>query len=410
MNNHEGCCSYAEFLRILKIERDRSKRLGSFTTYVVFDFSKLTKRMNNTNGEYHRLLRKMIILISRYTREYTIKYLFSPSKIRLLLIDLNIYDAKIFIEKISIKLYEFLQFFKEADLIDFIKVMPISFYSLNQSYTSQYTEINNENIKDEESVFNNIDLLNQQEIPGFFMSWNDNLSSDGIVSLTAPIFHDIFFEQPIFVTYKLFKRWFDILFSFFFMFMFSPFIIAICIAIKMTSKGPILFKQERLGYWGKRFKFLKFRTMYVDCETDVHKEYVKKLIKGENDEINHGTDESPYYKLNRDRRITPVGKILRKACLDEIPQFINVLKGDMSVIGPRPPIPYEIEEYKSWHFRRLFQVKPGITGLWQVSGRNTTTFDEMVKLDIEYAKHLSLQMDIKILLRTLKVVFDFDGK
>ena len=142
--------------------------------------------------------------------------------------------------------------------------------------------------------------------------------------------------------------------------------------------------------------------MYVDSDESAHKEYVSKFIAPGNGTAPAGGQAKgeAVYKLTNDRRITPLGNILRKTSLDEIPQFINVLKGEMSVVGPRPPIPYECEIYDIWHRRRLLAVKPGITGLWQVEGRSQRTFDEMVRLDLKYIGEWSLWLDLKILLKT----------
>lgn len=175
---------------------------------------------------------------------------------------------------------------------------------------------------------------------------------------------------------------------------------AIAISIKASSRGPVFFKQPRVGQYGRRFTFLKFRSMHVNNDHNVHKEYVKKLIAGTAERISlHGRTEG-VYKLANDTRITPIGKLLRRTSLDELPQLLNVLWGDMSLVGPRPPIPYELAAYETWHRRRLLQVKPGITGLWQVSGRNRVAFDDMVRLDLNYATSWSPWLDFKILLRT----------
>jgi lipopolysaccharide/colanic/teichoic acid biosynthesis glycosyltransferase len=147
------------------------------------------------------------------------------------------------------------------------------------------------------------------------------------------------------------------------------------------------------------------------CENDdaIHREYVKKLIEGHHDQINEGDADDPVYKLQSDARVTAVGRIIRRTSMDELPQLVNVLKGEMSLVGPRPPIPYEIEDYQSWHMRRLQEVRPGITGLWQVEGRSRTTFDEMVRLDLRYIRNWSLWLDIKILFKTVVVVIRCDG-
>jgi lipopolysaccharide/colanic/teichoic acid biosynthesis glycosyltransferase len=197
------------------------------------------------------------------------------------------------------------------------------------------------------------------------------------------------------------KRIMDVLGSIVGILLFSPFCIIVPLGIMLTSRGPVLFRQERVGQYGKTFIFLKFRSMYADNDEEVHKHYVQDLIAGK---ISGETDDKgsgqKVYKITNDTRVTPFGNILRKTSLDELPQFINVLRGEMSLVGPRPPIPYELEKYDSWHRRRVLEVKPGITGLWQISGRSSTTFDEMVRLDLQYSTNWSLWFDIKILLKT----------
>jgi lipopolysaccharide/colanic/teichoic acid biosynthesis glycosyltransferase len=188
-----------------------------------------------------------------------------------------------------------------------------------------------------------------------------------------------------------------------------PVFLAIAVAIKLNSRGPVLFRQVRIGQYGKRFTFLKFRSMYFKNDHSIHEQYVKRLILGEPGVEQPAEDNRKQYKLAADPRITAVGKFLRKTSLDELPQFFNVLTGDMSLVGPRPPIDYEFECYDLWHKQRLLWMKPGITGLWQVDGRSRVRFDEMVRLDIKYAKSWSLWLDMKILLKTPTAVFSCDG-
>jgi exopolysaccharide biosynthesis polyprenyl glycosylphosphotransferase len=189
----------------------------------------------------------------------------------------------------------------------------------------------------------------------------------------------------------------------------SPLMVATAIAVKLSSPGPIIFRQQRIGRGGVPFEFYKFRSMGAGADDRVHREYVSKLIAGRHDEINEGDSQRPIYKLQSDSRITPVGRIIRKTSIDELPQLLNVLKGDMSLVGPRPPIAYETEKYQSWHMRRLQAVRPGMTGLWQVEGRSKTSFDAMVRLDLLYIRNWSLWLDIKILAKTLLVVVRRDG-
>lgn len=209
----------------------------------------------------------------------------------------------------------------------------------------------------------------------------------------------------------LLKRSIDILGSILGIFVFFPFFLIIPLAIKITSQGPVLFIQKRVGRFGKQFSFLKFRTMYVDNDPAIHQEYIKKFICEQQsyEDGQGGGDENRIFKIRDDPRVTPIGRLLRKSSLDELPQFFNVLKGEMSLVGPRPPIPYELEDYDIWHRRRLLECKPGITGLWQVRGRSRTTFDEMVRLDLEYISNRSLWFDIKILMQTPWAVLTCEG-
>lgn len=174
-----------------------------------------------------------------------------------------------------------------------------------------------------------------------------------------------------------------------------PLMIAIGLIIRMTSNGPVLFQQERVGYRGKKFMCIKFRTMFCGAEPISHQNHLQQLVNS----------ESPMTKMDAlgDARIVPMGRLLRAAGLDELPQLINVFKGEMSLVGPRPCLPYEAENYHSWQWER-FNAVPGLTGLWQISGKNRTTFKRMMELDIEYAKNQSLLLDLKIIFKTIPVL------
>ena len=205
------------------------------------------------------------------------------------------------------------------------------------------------------------------------------------------------------------KRAMDIVGSVMALILFSPLFVVIALAIKLTSKGPILFKQQRMGQYGTLFTFLKFRSMKSENDPSIHREYVKRFITGEVDSAHPSHSRSVVYKIQEDPRVTRVGKFLRRTSLDELPQCINVLKGNMSLVGPRPPIPYELDAYHIWHRRRVLEVKPGITGLWQVKGRSRTKFDDMVRLDLRYARTWSPWLDLMILLQTPRAVLSSDG-
>jgi lipopolysaccharide/colanic/teichoic acid biosynthesis glycosyltransferase len=183
-----------------------------------------------------------------------------------------------------------------------------------------------------------------------------------------------------------------------------PVIVVAAIAVRLSSPGPVLFRQRRLGRHMRPFTVLKFRTMKADADSAVHKEYVRQMIGTQPEE----PPREGLYKLAVDDRITGVGRFLRSWSLDEVPQLWNVLRGEMSLVGPRPVIEYEVEQYPDWYLRR-FAVKPGLTGLWQVSGRNELSYEDMVRFDIEYAERRSLWLDLRILARTALVVVRRQG-
>ena len=179
-----------------------------------------------------------------------------------------------------------------------------------------------------------------------------------------------------------------------------PLLVVIAFAIALDSRGPILFRQQRVGLRGRPFTLLKFRSMRMGSDDTLHQSHIADLIQ-------RGAS-APAAKLTNDPRVTRVGRLLRRTSLDEWPQFLNVLAGSMSLVGPRPPIPYEVEHYAEWHKARL-QVKPGITGLWQVSARSQVSFDDMVRLDLAYAESWSLWLDVKILFHTVRAVMSGRG-
>ncbi len=215
--------------------------------------------------------------------------------------------------------------------------------------------------------------------------------------------------------YYFLKRFIDIFVSFWALFFLSPLMLVVAILIRFDSPGPVLFTQKRVGtvrrkirgrtYWKRtEFTFYKFRSMVHRADTTPHQDLIKALINHDQQRIDELVNSnSKLIKLANDKRITRLGRFLRSSSLDELPQFWNVLKGEMSLIGPRPAIPYEVEMYKRWYFHR-FEAKPGLTGLWQVKARNSCDFDEMVKLDIEYVQHQSFWLDLKIMVMTPVVI------
>lgn len=199
------------------------------------------------------------------------------------------------------------------------------------------------------------------------------------------------------ILYSVTKRLIDIVGSLFGIILLSPLFLIVAILIKLEDpKGKVFFAQERNGRYPKTFKMYKFRSMVHNAED---------LLK---DLMDRNEQTGPVFKINDDPRITKVGKFIRKTSIDELPQLFNVLKGDMSLVGPRPPIPHEVEQYNSYQMQRL-AVKPGLTCIWQVSGRNNIGFDEWVEMDIEYIKTRNLWLDIKLIFKTVGVLFGDDN-
>jgi lipopolysaccharide/colanic/teichoic acid biosynthesis glycosyltransferase len=220
--------------------------------------------------------------------------------------------------------------------------------------------------------------------------------------------------------YYFVKRALDLTLATLFLLVLSPLIALIAVLIVLDSRGPVIFSQVRVGskrwvrdgfsYWRRsEFTCYKFRTMYHNADASLHQAYVQALICNDHQNMSELQGEkTETRKLVHDPRITWVGKYLRKSSLDELPQFVNILRGEMSLVGPRPAIPYEVDEYKPWHLRRL-ETTPGLTGLWQVSGRSSMDFDDSVRLDIQYIENKSLWLDLKIILKTPLAVISTKG-
>lgn len=237
-------------------------------------------------------------------------------------------------------------------------------------------------------------------------SWKDG----GLTATLDPVLYpDLFDVDENQRASLLLKRLIDIVGSVFALIVLAPVFGVLAALVKLTSKGPVFFRQQRLGQFQVPFDFLKFRSMYITTDAEIHRQYVKNFIAGRAEANAAGDQQRRVYKITNDPRVTWIGKFMRRTSLDEIPQFWNVLLGQMSLVGPRPPIGYEIEVYDIWHRRRVLEAKPGITGLWQVHGRSRTTFDDMVRLDLRYSRMCSPISDLKILLRTPRAVFSGDG-
>jgi exopolysaccharide biosynthesis polyprenyl glycosylphosphotransferase len=207
---------------------------------------------------------------------------------------------------------------------------------------------------------------------------------------------------------RLYKRVFDVISTSLIFCVIWPLMLMVALWVKLDSPGPIFYRQKRIGENGHPFYMLKFRSMRTDTDDKIHREHIARLIKENLSLANQPAGPTKSLKMQNDPRVTRVGRFIRRTSIDELPQLLNVLWGEMSLVGPRPPIPYEVEMYQNWHMRRL-QAIPGVTGLWQVQGRNRVSFDEMVRMDIDYIEHQSLWLDIKLLLRTPLALLNGQG-
>lgn len=207
--------------------------------------------------------------------------------------------------------------------------------------------------------------------------------------------------------YPAVKRAAEIVLAFLLLLLFMPFFLLLAVLIQLDSPGSVLFRQTRVGKNGRPFTFYKFRSMYKDIDRNSHQAFMKAFVNGHADKDADGSEPQDFKPI-KFNQITNVGRFLRKTSLDEVPQLINIIKGDMSFIGPRPNLPAEVEEYKDWHMRRL-DVLPGITGLAQINGRSEISFDQIVHYDLEYVEKESLMLDLQVLLRTVPTVLKGNG-
>lgn len=287
-------------------------------------------------------------------------------------------------------------------------VLGIIFAEIEESTASATTEILVEKVK--EALSERLSSSDLQYVHMTIHVFSDDSDFEGgRNSQPTTLYPDLLHREGSKKLARMVKRAMDIAGSFAALAVLSPLYLLIALCVKLSSDGPVFFKQERLGQFGSTFKCLKFRTMYANNDPKIHQEFMKRVINGAADGKVEGAN-GPVYKMTNDPRITRVGGLLRRTSLDELPQFLNVLRGEMSLVGPRPPLAYEYEEYDLWHRRRVLEAKPGITGLWQVRGRSRVRFDDMVRLDLQYVRKWSLWLDIRILFATPRaVVFGGDA-
>ena len=340
----ENILSRPNFLERLRIEKLRTDRSRTPLSMILLNFGQNETRENKV------FVREFLSHLMKNTRQIDVKGWVAPDTIGLLLLDTNQKGVQRCAEKI-------------------LHGSPLSSVT-----TASYPD----------DIFQQL-LDNHGSQPDLFTLDLDDSKKSSRFSFT-------------------FKRGIDVFGSLVGLIFFSPIILITAIAVKATSPGQIIFRQTRVGIKGDRFPLYKFRSMYWNSDDQIHRQYVTDLIKGNHEKINQGNADKPLFKMKTDPRITRVGRIIRKLSIDELPQFVNVLKGEMSLVGPRPSLSYEVEEYESWHLRRILEVKPGITGLCQVDGRSQTSFDDMVRMDLRYVQNWSLWLDVKILVKTVKAI------
>ena len=409
VENLPGWYTYEEFAAQLKKEQNRSDRTGLPFSYIQLDISR-----HNLSGEvvseavFADFLLRLTGIISDNTRNFDVKFITKSMVIGVLLIDTSLEGAKTFIEKTSYTLYKYFQAMNKQEYINILQSITISSYPANKLHEADdpgAVPILLKNLRFSQNGDSPPEKGGNtfREKTAFSLYWESLPLSGDVLSMDLSYLWNNIFEDRATLSYRFWKRIIDVIGALIGITLFFPLILAIAIAIKLTSKGPVIFTQQRIGQLRKPFTFYKFRTMKIDADDAVHRQYVQKLIEGRAE--NHGTDDDPLFKIKRDPRVIRIGHLLRKTSLDEIPQLFNVLKGDMSLVGPRPPMDYEVEKYQSWHLRRIFEARPGVTGVWQVYGRSKTTFDEMVRLDLKYVENRSLFLDIKVILLTFRTIF-----
>jgi lipopolysaccharide/colanic/teichoic acid biosynthesis glycosyltransferase len=372
-----GLYSRKYFLARLGEERDRTRRTGSPFSLLIADVERIARALaGQSKGKApRRLHRDLVRSLMSSSRKTDIKGWFEQNEVGIILPGTAIAGALKYREKILHRIEKEWKGIQGGQLEEFIRIL-----SFGDAETSQGGS--------------NPDGSGKAEEP--------NTPKDYRL-------HEAIFTASNSATERAAKRMIDVVGSLMGLGVASVPMLVVAALIKLTSAGPVMFRQERVGFLGRRFVLFKFRSMVVNADPKIHESYVSNLINGKNENINRGTREKPFYKQTHDPRVTPIGRVIRKFSLDELPQLFNVLKGDMSLVGPRPPIPYEVEHYKLWHTGRFFEVKPGLTGLWQVTARSRTSFDDMVRLDLQYANHWSLWLDLKIILKTFPALFTAHG-
>jgi lipopolysaccharide/colanic/teichoic acid biosynthesis glycosyltransferase len=396
----------APFFARLRQERLRSERSNLPLSLVVIDLNRLLDLLVQKIGlSPKRIFRGLGYAMMNMTREYDVKGWYQERKIGVITPDTDEAGAQTVVKNIAKNLITNLNMgdnYQNEILRHFV----VHTLKGNQDYLDKNNRSKTSFVPCHKYSLVQSSLPDTDQETTFFSP-----STDGgaVAILDWPLTNEFLSLAQMHDFQLRLKRVIDIIGSLAGIILSSPLMLAIAAVVKLTSPGPVIFRQERIGLLGKPFTFMKFRSMQVDCNPSLHREYVKGLIKGDCEAKKNKKAGRPVYKITDDPRVTPIGRFLRKTSLDELPQFFNVLRGDMSLVGPRPHPTYECELYKRWHYRRILEMKPGITGLWQVSARSKSTYDEMVRFDLAYVRTWNLWLDLKILTKTPWVMITTKG-
>jgi lipopolysaccharide/colanic/teichoic acid biosynthesis glycosyltransferase len=396
------------FLTRMRHERLRSERYQTPLSLIIINIVSLVNLASRTTGwSPRKSIRCLTDLLKNSTRESDIKGWYQERRVALLAPNTDKSGSQAMVRNLTKIIASHIDPDSGIPEEELAQYITISSVQPGCSYLSKDRQENREEA--ETSLFEHFDTIQFASPLSSNPSDSPNAGTVDVTVAEWPFSIEIQTHEQLRKLQIRVKRVIDIVGSLIGLVLTAPLITIIAALIKLTSCGPIFFRQERLGFLGKPFTLLKFRSMKVECDSSLHHKFVAELINDQNKPICKSTAERSIYKLTNDPRVTPLGKILRKTSLDELPQLLNVLRGDMSLVGPRPHPLYECEMYKSWYHRRLLQVKPGITGLWQVVGRSTTTYDEMIRMDIDYQRKWNLWLDLKIILKTFRVLISTKG-
>jgi lipopolysaccharide/colanic/teichoic acid biosynthesis glycosyltransferase len=399
------CLDYAGFYNRLRQERLRSERSHLPLSLVVIEVGPLLDLIVENNGlSQEHAIQRVVDVLNTMTRDYDVKGWYQDEKIGVLTPDTDERGARSLVNKLveGMTVYKGV---KEGhhlgEIMHFFTILKLQGQRSYFTNSDRPTTLSGQ-CEDCNTISDT--PYSPDRPPVKYRTGDGELAvKDWPLLIENPN------SEKIHEFQLWLKRIIDIAGALMCLVLVAPLMFIIAVLIKLTSPGPVLFKQVRIGLLGKPFRLLKFRTMRVDCDQSVHKEYVKKLITEANESENPNSAESRIFKLLNDVRITSFGRFLRRFSLDELPQLFNVLIGDMSLVGPRPHPEYECEHYKRWYCQRLADTKPGITGLWQVEGRGTTNYDEMIRLDLRYIRSWSIWLDLKIILKTFRIMISGKG-